>query len=188
MRFLSVIVAGLVGACSIAGDYSRVPIPSKRVYGRVREQLLAPTIVSLRPVNRLASKDLTGKIVDSARVYGLIIQAGGGQGIVVYFTTKHDSVGRPIGIRQSAMKRDSLLYRQMMFPEGRRVPIGVTSAQMMFINPKTQRMETKVYRDHISAQLTLSPVGGHIVGQVLVVLPDMNRSFVCGAFKVPRTS
>jgi hypothetical protein len=57
---------------------------------------------------------------------------------------------------------------------------------MMFVNPKTGLLETKVYRDQVTLQLNLIPKKDQFLGQILLVMPDVNRSFVCGAFKVPR--
>lgn len=176
----------LLSALAVAGDYSQVPIPSKRVYGRVRDQLLNPSSIELKKLSQLKTKDASGRIVDSAQVYALIFRGSDGQGIVAYFTTPEDSLAVPIGFRQPAVMRNSPEHRKMMYPGGRKVPIGVTSAQMTFLNPKTGRLETKVYRDRVAAQLSLIPTRGTLVGQLLLVLPDMNRSFVCGAFKVPK--
>ncbi len=186
MRLIGICSLGLI-ACSFAGDYSRVPIPSKRAYGRVRDQLFTPTTFQLKHVSVLRSKNSGGEIVDSAQVFSLIFKGDDGQGLVVYFTTPKNSFEFPIGIRQAAMIRGTAPYQQALFTSGRKVPIGVTSAQLMFINPKTGQLETKVYRDRVACQLNLVPTKEQFLGQVLLVLPDMNRSFVCGAFKVPRT-
>lgn len=177
----------VLAATTLAGDFSRVPIPKKRAYGRVRDQLLDPVGIQVKPVSRVMTKDKKGKIVDSAQVFALVFRGSDGQGFVLYFTTPRDSLEIPVGIRQAAFTRGTAEYQQVLFSSKRKVPIGATSAQMMFINPKTQRLETKVYRDRVCAQLTLVPTKDVILGQVLLVLPDMNRSFVCGAFKLPRT-
>lgn len=170
----------------MAGDYSRVPIPTKRAYGRVRDQLFTPVSFQIKPVSVLKTKDRSGAIVDSAHVFSLVIRGDDGQGFAAYFTTARNSLAFPIGIRQAAMMRGSSDYLKTMFPAGRRVPIGLTSAQMTFLNPKTQRLETKVYRDRVALQLNLIPSRDQFLGQILLVLSDVNRSFVCGAFKVSR--
>jgi hypothetical protein len=64
-------------------------------------------------------------------------------------------------------------------PGERRVPIGLISAQMMFVNPKKGLVETKVHRDRVTLQLNLIPSKDQFLGQILLVLPDVNRSFVC---------
>lgn len=184
VRFLGVCVI-VFAATSLAGDYSRVPMPSKRAYGRVRDQLLTPVSFQIKPVSWLKTKDRLGKVMDSAQVFALVVRGSDGQGFAAYFTTDRNTLASSIGIRQAAMKRGSSEYLKAMYPAGRRVPIGLTSAQMTFLNPKTNRLETKTYRDRVSLQLSLIPGRDQLLGQILLVLPDMNRSFVCGAFKAP---
>lgn len=185
VRLLGIWLA-VMTSTSLAGDYSRVPIPSKRAYGRVRDQLFTPTEFQIKRVSVLKTKDRNGKVVDTAQVFSLIVRGDDGQGFVAYFTTPRDSLEVTVGIRQAALMRGSSAYAKALFPPGRRVPIGLTSAQMMFVNPKTGRLEAKTYRDRVSLQLNLIPNRDRLLGQVLLVLPDMNRSFICGAFKVPK--
>lgn len=163
-----------------------MPIPTKRAYGRVRDQLFTPVSVQIKPVSVLRMKGSSGKIVDSAQVYSLLVRGGDGQGFAAYFTTPRNTLSSPVGIRQAAMTGGSSEYLKAMYPSGRRVPIGLTSAQMTFLNPKSGRLETKVYRDGVALRLNLIPTRDQYLGQILLVLPDVNRSFICGAFKVPK--
>jgi hypothetical protein len=185
MRFLGTLVV-ILAATSLAGDFSRVPIPSKRAYGRVRDQLFTPSFIQLKQVSILKSKNREGQVVDSAKVFTLLLKGSDGQGFAACFTTPRNSLAKSTGIRQSALTRGTSAYNAALFPGERRVPIGLTSAQMMFVNPKTGLLETKVYRDRVTLQLNLIPSKDQFLGQILLVLPDVNRSFVCGAFKVPR--
>ncbi len=185
MKHLGTLIS-VLAAQSLAVDYSRVPIPSKRAFGRVRDNLISPSLIKLKSVSTLKSKNRDGKVADTTTVYSLLLTGSDGQGFVAYFTTPRNSLAHTIGIRQSALTRDSKEYTDALFSGGRRVPIGLTSAQMMFVNPKTGRLETKVYRDRVAMQLNLIPSKDQTLGQILLVLPDVNRSFVCGAFKVPR--
>ena len=185
MRFPGILVV-ILAATSLAGDFSRVPIPSKRVYGRVRDQLFTPSFIQLKQASILKSKNREGKVVDSARVFTLLLKGRDGQGFAACFTTPRDSITSFNGIRQASLTRGTSAYKAALFPGARRVPIGLTSAQMMFVNPKTGLLETKVYRDQVTLQLNLIPKKDQFLGQILLVMPDVNRSFVCGAFKVPR--
>ena len=185
MRLVGTIVV-IFAATTLAGDYSRVPIPSKRAYGRVRDQLFTPSIFQIKPVSILKSKNQQGKVVDSAQVYALQMKGADGQGFVAYFTTPRNTLKSVVGIRQASLSRNTAEFKDALFPGIRRVPIGLTSAQMTYLDPRTDRLATKVYRDRVALQLNLIPAKDQFLGQILLVLPDMNRSFVCGAFKVAK--
>ena len=174
MRFL-----GTLAATSLAGDFSRVPSPSKRAYGRVRNQLFTPSFIQLKQVSILKSKNWEGNLVDSVRVFTPILRGSDGQGFAACFTTQRNSLAKSTGIRQATLTNGTSAYKAALFPDEKKVPIGLTSAQMIFLNPKTGLLETKVYRDRVTLQLNLIPSKDQFLGQILLVLPDVNRSFVC---------
>jgi hypothetical protein len=174
MRFL-----GTLAATSLAGDFSRVPSPLNRACGRGLDQLFTISFIQVKQVSILKSKNWEGKVVDSARVFVLLLKASDVRGFAACFTTRRNSLAKSTGIRQATLTHGTSAYKATLFPDERKVPIGLISAQMMFVNPKKGLVETKVHRDRETLQLNLIPSKDQFLGQILLVLPDVNRSFVC---------
>lgn len=170
-----------------SADLSGVPLSSKRAYGRLIDRPFQLSQAKLKKLGQISAKNRRGAVTDVAQVWALSLEGGGGQGFVLYFTAEIGEEITKLAYRRPPVLRSTPEYRKVMFTFGdqvRSVPIGVTSAQMLFLNPKSGKVESKVYRDMFTARLLLQRGKSDMMGQVLLLMPDQKKSFVYGAFKV----
>jgi hypothetical protein len=170
--------------CAHSADFSAVPISGKRAYGRVRDTSMIIQSASLKRLNVIESKDSQGNVNGRAQVYGLSLLARDGTGFVLYFTTPTDSSLMNLNYRRRPNLAGTPEYRANLLMNAYRIPMGLTSSQLLFRVPEKSIVQSKVFRNLFSARLVLGLRNGNeIPGQIILVTPDLRKSFIVGAFK-----
>jgi hypothetical protein len=178
------VLASFASLTTYAADFSGVPITGKRAYGRVRDTSMIISRAVIKKLGKVESKDARGKVNGSAQIYALSLTARDGSGFIAYFTVPDDLSIYNVNYRRRPNLTGTHEYRENMRMRNSKVPLGITSAQMLFWHPNKREMQSKVFRSLFSARLvlgSLTPSG--ITGQMILVMPDMRKSFVSGAFK-----
>jgi hypothetical protein len=145
-------------------DFSRLPFPKRRAYGRIVNDTFQCNSGSIR---RLKSSSI-------ADLYALSLKDDRGALIIVYFTRL---VGDPL-------ERFEYRHRPSEIRKRGEVPIGITSIQYSLGANSQSGTQYKVFQEAFSARLFLGSTSSKTVtGSIVAVFPDQQRSFVSGSFK-----
>lgn len=180
MGGISVALA-VLPSCALA-DFLKVPIAPKKAYGRVQTKPFQIQSTTLKRLGWVEAKNDKGIITGRARTYALSLLSSDQTGIVLYFTSESSIQNKRL--QRSKSLPGTVHYRKELYPDRAKVPIGITSAQLLYFNSKTGLVESKVYRGRFSAKIALGYSNGNTIPvQVFAVLPDLHQSFIYGAAK-----